>query len=50
MDRRNITNRSNCPLCKAGKPGRHPDKGGTHPARLPARVEVRSSDTYEVQR
>ncbi len=25
-----VTNASNCPLCIAGQPGRHPDRGGTH--------------------
>lgn len=30
-----VTNRSNCPLCIAGEPGRHPDHGGTHAARHP---------------
>jgi hypothetical protein len=32
-----VTNRTNCPLCEAGAPGRHPDHGGTH--RGPATTE-----------
>ena len=26
-----VTSPSNCPSCLAGKGGRHPDRGGTHP-------------------
>lgn len=28
-----VTSAANCPLCTAGQPGRHPDRGGTHPGR-----------------
>lgn len=28
---RPVNSAADCPLCIAGTPGRHPDKGGTHP-------------------